>query len=201
LKKNESLAVGFGMSSSGAMGIIIGLLALQFGLIGDEIFVGLVVMALFTSILSAPVMKFLLKEKIKLSFVNLIQPDLVLFHRTESKNELIKSLIDEISKKIKIDKEDIFKKIKMREDSNPTGISNYLAIPHTKAKIKKPIAAVARHNEGLNFNAFDSLPSKVIIMLLVPENEKELQLQFLSEIAHKFSDIQKVDFIEELKSM
>jgi Kef-type K+ transport system membrane component KefB len=211
LKKNESLAVGFGMSSSGAMGIIIGLLALQFGLIKNEVFVGLVFLALFTSILSAPVMKFLLREKIKLSFKNLILPELVLFNRREGKNELIKNLIDELSKTNKIDKEDIFKKILMREESNPTGISNYLAIPHTKAKIKKPLAAAARHVEGLDFDAVDSRPSKIIILLLVPENENELQLQLLSEIASKFSDITKVEellsvqdkesFVDKLKSM
>lgn len=206
---HDALTIASGLNSRGTMEIILGLLALQVGLIHKEVFVALVVMAIFTSLLSAPMMKYFLKAKIKLSFVNLIQPDFILFNRIESKNELLKNLIDEISEKIKIDKAEILNNILAREVANPTGIANYLAIPHTSAKIKKPVIAVAKHNTGLNFDAVDGLTSKIIVLLLVPMNENELQLQLLSEIANKFSDIKKVegllsaeykeDFIDRLK--
>ena len=65
LNKNDSLVVGFGMNSRGTMEIILGILGLQAGLINEEVFVGLVIMALFTSISSAPFMKYFLKEKDK----------------------------------------------------------------------------------------------------------------------------------------
>lgn len=63
MNKNDSFAIGAGMSSSGAMGIIIGLIALQFGLINEEVFVGLVIMSLFTSMASAPIMSYFLNKK------------------------------------------------------------------------------------------------------------------------------------------
>lgn len=61
LNKNDSMIVGFGMNSRGAMEIILGLLALQYGLIQETVYVALVVMALFTSLVSAPFMNHFLK--------------------------------------------------------------------------------------------------------------------------------------------
>jgi Kef-type K+ transport system membrane component KefB len=56
----ESLAAGFGMNARGAMEIILGLIALESGLITETIFVSLVIMALVTSISSGPFMKWAL---------------------------------------------------------------------------------------------------------------------------------------------
>ena len=59
----ESLAAAFGMNARGAMEIILGLVALENGLIGERVFVSLVIMALLTSISSGPLMKWVLKKE------------------------------------------------------------------------------------------------------------------------------------------
>jgi Kef-type K+ transport system membrane component KefB len=59
----ESLAAGFGMNARGAMEIILGLVALENGLINERVFVSLVIMALITSMSSGPLMKWALKIK------------------------------------------------------------------------------------------------------------------------------------------
>ena len=61
--RNESLAAGFGMNARGAMEIILGLIALESGLINETIFVSLVIMALVTSISSGPLMEWALGRK------------------------------------------------------------------------------------------------------------------------------------------
>lgn len=53
----ESLAAGFGMNARGAMEIILGLVALENGLINEKVFVSLVIVALVTSMSSGPLMK------------------------------------------------------------------------------------------------------------------------------------------------
>ena len=58
----ESLAVGFGMNARGAMEIILGLIALENGLINEKVFVSLVIMALVTSMSSGPLMKWMLRK-------------------------------------------------------------------------------------------------------------------------------------------
>ncbi|MBL7853606.1 MAG: cation:proton antiporter [Cyclobacteriaceae bacterium] len=59
----ESLAAAFGMNARGAMEIILGLVALENGLIGERVFVSLVIMALLTSISSGPAMKWILRKE------------------------------------------------------------------------------------------------------------------------------------------
>jgi Kef-type K+ transport system membrane component KefB len=59
-------AVGFAMNVRGAMEIILGVLALRAGLIGERMFVALVVMALFTSLISGPAIQAVMR---RLSFV------------------------------------------------------------------------------------------------------------------------------------
>ena len=52
--------MGFGMNARGAMGIILAAIARDAGLLRDQMFVALVVMALATSLMSGPAMKWLL---------------------------------------------------------------------------------------------------------------------------------------------
>ncbi len=61
----ESLAAAFGMNARGAMEIILGLVALENGLINEKVFVSLVIMALVTSMSSGPLMKWMLRIKPK----------------------------------------------------------------------------------------------------------------------------------------
>lgn len=60
----ESMAVGFGMNARGAMEIILGLVALESRIIGEQFFVALVVMAIVTSIVSGPLMKIYMKPAV-----------------------------------------------------------------------------------------------------------------------------------------
>jgi Kef-type K+ transport system membrane component KefB len=59
-KPHDALIVALGMNARGAMGIVLTTVALEYGLIGQRIFVALIVMALATSLLSATGIKHLL---------------------------------------------------------------------------------------------------------------------------------------------
>ncbi len=191
--KNESLLIASGLNSRGTMEIILGLLAFEVGLIHRTVFVALVMMALFTTLMSAPLIKYFSSKKI--TFESLIKPGLVFLNLKQNKSEVIKNLVNALSRNFDIDTENVFREISIREEFNPTGIANYLALPHTKTKINMPAAAIAVHSTGLNFEAADNLPSKIIILLLIPEGQNELQLQLLSEIARKFRNRERVEEI------
>jgi len=193
LNKNESLVVGFGMNSRGTMEIILGILALQAGLIHEEVFVGLVIMALFTSISSAPLMTYFLKEKDKTKFKNLVKEQFVILSNENEKGKVLSQLVDVASLDLKIDKEVILKAVLARENTLSTGIANYLAVPHAKIKIKNPFICIAVNKRGIDFEAADGTLSKIIVLLLTPENNNELQLQLLAEIVAKFKDKDQIE--------
>lgn len=63
----ESLAIGFGLNARGAMEIILGSLALSAGLINEKMFVALVIMAIITSLFSAPFIRLFVKNSEQLT--------------------------------------------------------------------------------------------------------------------------------------
>jgi len=64
MNKNESIAVAFGMNARGSQEIVLGLLALQAKIIDEKVFEGLVLMTVFTVIISGPVMNYyFMKER------------------------------------------------------------------------------------------------------------------------------------------
>jgi Kef-type K+ transport system membrane component KefB len=62
---NESMAIGFTMNARGSQEIVLGLIALNAGLISEKVFVGLVVMTFVTIMMAGPTMKYFLgRERI-----------------------------------------------------------------------------------------------------------------------------------------
>ncbi|MFA0961882.1 cation:proton antiporter [Roseivirga sp. BDSF3-8] len=62
LGKHQSWAVGFGMNTHGALEVILGAIALNAGLISEEIFVAILVMVVVTIIVSGPLMRYSLRQ-------------------------------------------------------------------------------------------------------------------------------------------
>lgn len=202
LSKNDSLIIGFGMNSRGTMEIILGLIALHAGIINNQVFVALVIMALITSISSAPIMSYFLSKKVKFKLSNLLVEKYVAFTSEKDKEAIIMKLVNMVTENSKLNKTEIYNEVMVRENLVPTGISNYLAIPHAKINIKEPVLAVAINREGINFEASDGILSNIIILLLTPKNNNELQLKLLSEIVNKFTnkeDVEKLLTIESPK--
>ena len=59
----SALAIGFGMNARGAMEIVLAGVALEYKIIDQRLFVALVTMALLTSMLSGPMMQYLLRPQ------------------------------------------------------------------------------------------------------------------------------------------
>lgn len=62
MRLRDAAAIGFGLNARGAMEMILASVALELGVIDQRIFVALIVMALVTSMLTAPALHWLLRE-------------------------------------------------------------------------------------------------------------------------------------------
>jgi len=201
IKFFDSLTVGFGMNSRGAMEIVLGILALQVGLIDEKLFVALVMMALATSISSAPLMSIFIKlsEKTR-SFNYMLDSNIIYFTDKLSKEELLKEMVEKISSTTHLTSEKILDEVLKREQTLPTGIQNFLALPHAKLNINEPAILVAISKSGIDFSAFDGIPSKFIVLILTPISDSELQLNLLAEISNKFKNKAEIERIIQLNS-
>ena len=194
--KYDSLTIGFGLNSHGAIEIVLGTLALQAGIIQEKVFVALVIMALVTSISSAPIMSYFIKKgKETFGILSYLKSNNIIFSNAVSKYEIITELCETVSRNFNLNSEEVIGKVLEREKSISTGLEKHLAIPHARINITNPIVAIAIHKNGIDWDSFDKLPAKLIILLLTPKDKPEIQLMFLSDIAKKFNDTKIIEEI------
>jgi PTS system fructose-specific IIA component len=85
--------------------------------------------------------------------------------------------------------EEIRQALIVREKTMTTGIGKGVAIPHCKVPcIKDIVVMMATSVKGVNFDAIDNLPAKIIVLLLVPMSKADKHVKILSTIARVLSD-------------
>ncbi|MHB9027425.1 MAG: cation:proton antiporter domain-containing protein, partial [Candidatus Latescibacterota bacterium] len=190
MRSREALAVGFGMNSRGTMEIILGLLALEYGLIGENLFVALVVMAIGTAMLSGPVIEFLVQEKRPLRLSSLLKPS---GFKSEclsaTRREVIMELSALAAREAGLDTMQIFRAAWEREQLIGTALGGGIAVPHARLiEIKQPVVVAGHSVRGIDFNALDGAPVHITFLILTPAGDQRMQLQILSDIARIFTD-------------
>lgn len=188
----ESLAVGFGMNARGSMEILLSFIALRYGLIQEKMFIALMVMALATSVLAAPAIKFLLGIGRVMRFYHFMGPKLFLRRlKARSVQEVALELAAVVAKPAGLDREKIAEMVTRQEKNTPTGLEHHLAIPHLQIPgIKRPIVAAGLSERGIDFHASDGKPAHLIFLVLTPEGKGfengEMDLALLEEISDTF---------------
>ncbi len=171
LSWRESWGAGVGMSAQGTMGIILGVLALQIGLISQEVFVALVVMALVTSLVSGPLLQWVLRLKKPRSFDDYLDSSRFLRPLNAlNRVGVIKEITDLLAETEGIDAEAVRGAVWDRERIMATGIGMGVAVPHARV-------------EGLKA---DGIPAQVICMILSPMEDNGAQLEIQADIAATF---------------
>jgi K+:H+ antiporter len=184
----EAWAVGFAMVSVGAMGIIVGLLALQTGIISQRLFVALVTMAMATSMISGPAMHFILRPAKKWRLQDTLSSkfffrDLRALTRREAVHEVTTATCEAAG----LDAPSIEASVWEREEALSTGIGKGVALPHARIEgLREPIVAVGISDTGIDFDAPDAKPANIIFLILTPANKAGIQLVISSEIARLF---------------
>lgn len=188
LSWRDAMGVGFGMSAQGTMGIILGVLALQFGLIDQPVFVALVVMALITSLVSGPMLQWILRLKKPRCFVDYLQSQSFVNHLQASDRwQVIDELARVTAPLAGIEAEAITAAVRAREKMMPTGIGNGLAVPHARLPgLSTPIVAIGLTAAGIDFDAPDNSAANVVCFILTPTNDNGAQLEILADIAATF---------------
>ena len=95
--------------------------------------------------------------------------------------------------------ESIVSEVLAREAVFPTVIAPGLAVPHARlAELDKPLVALASGRDGIDFQAPETGPVKVVLMLLTPGDDPGLHLQLLSALAKDFSTPGEIDKVANL---
>jgi mannitol/fructose-specific phosphotransferase system IIA component (Ntr-type) len=125
-----------------------------------------------------------------------IIPDLRAINRWEAIDELISCLV--ATGKIRPgDRDAVTAAVKKRETSMSTGIGFGIGIPHASTElIYEVVGALGRSRAGVNFDALDNQPVKLIMLFLVPQGQFQKHLHTLANIAKL---LHKADFRQTLE--
>src|ERR1019366_2663207 len=192
MKWRQATAVGFGMNARGAIGILLADLAHEAGLLTDQIFVALVVMALATSLVSGPAMKRLLyAEEPDEDVVTLLRrgafvSELHAHTPSEAIADLVRALGSLLTGMKRLARDAALE----RELVAATGLGDEVAIPHAAVEgLDKPLLALGRSTHGIDFDAPDGQPARIVFLLLIPPKEYEEEVRILASIARATYDV------------
>lgn len=112
-----------------------------------------------------------------------ILTDLRATNRWEAIDELIGNLVT--TGKIKPEhREAITAVVRKRENSMSTGIGFGIGIPHASTDlIHEVVGALGRSPAGVDFEALDNQPVKLVMLFLVPQGQFQKHLHTLANIA------------------
>ncbi len=133
-----------------------------------------------------------------------IIPDLRAGNRWEAIDELIGNLV--ATGKIQAgDREAVTAAVKKRETSMSTGIGFGIGIPHASTDlIFEVVGALGRSRTGVNFEALDNQPVKLVMLFLVPQGQFQKHLHTLANIAkllHKAEFRQSLEQASDAEAM
>ena len=179
----ESLAVSAGMMTQGSMGIILGLLALRRGVITEGLFVAIVVVSVMTATMSGPLMQWILKRKKVARLVDVLTAKNFIHRMNAATREAaIAELSQAVAQASGLNTAFIEQAVLRQERIMPTGLEKGVAIPHARlVDLSEHLEALGISAEGIDFDAPDGKPAKIILMILSPKLDESIQLERIAD--------------------
>ncbi len=131
------------------------------------------------------------KKKYILKISDYLDPNLVAFLRSTTREEAIHELINVIHATGRLPNKTLFHKaITDREKIVSTGIGMGIAIPHAKMDDVDDffIAIGIQKKQGLDWKSLDGMPVRIIFMIGGPESKQTEYLQLLSRLTIAIKD-------------
>ena len=114
---------------------------------------------------------------------------IVMSLKSMTKDEVLDEMVDLLDKAGKIkDREGVLKAIVERERIMTTGIGNGVAVPHCKSSaVDRLVAGLGVSREGIDFQAPDDEPARLIFILVAEENNPGPHVRALARLAKLLS--------------
>lgn len=191
----QAIAIGFALNARGAMEIVLAMLALQAGVIGERLFVALVIMALVTSIVAGPLMQWVLRRPRPARLrAHLSARTFLPYIVADSNEAAIRRMAIAAAPIAGLTAEEIHRVVWEREQTMSTSLPNGLAAPHGRlAALERSIVVVAIVPNGVSFDARDGQLSRLLVMVLTPATAHQAQLELLADIARTFGRKESID--------
>lgn len=188
--RTNRLAIAIAHIPGGVMEIVVALLALEYKLITEPVFVAIVFSAVISSVILGPWLSYAINKRKQIAILEFfsratIIPELLVSGRDEA----IKKLCEVVCVQEEMpDAGPLYSAVLNRENIMGTAVEDGIAVPHARISfVKKPVIAFGRSTSGIEWNAPDGSLSNFIFLILIP-SDNDVQVQVLSSIMKAFSD-------------
>ena len=123
-----------------------------------------------------------IEKKVKIELKDIFfEENIIINLNANNKKELLEEMVSLLYKNGHIkDKNIVLHELLEREKIISTGMQRGVAIPHCKTKsVDKITMALGLKQEGINFDALDSQPCKIFIMIISPEDTVNAHMRVL----------------------
>lgn len=131
------------------------------------------------------------KQRGAVKIFSYLKAPLIVFLDASTRDEAIHALIDRLDAEKKLPDRELFcKAIFEREELVSTGIGLGVAIPHAKLKGFKDffIAVGIQQKKGIEWNAIDKAPVRLIFLIGGPDHRQSEYLKILSQLTMAIKD-------------
>ncbi|MCL5281103.1 MAG: cation:proton antiporter [Planctomycetes bacterium] len=198
LPRSNRATIAVAHTPGGAMEIIVGLLALEYGLITQAVFVAIVFGALLSSIILGPWLSYSISRRREVGILEYfsktsIQADLKATTRDQAIHEL--SELAAVQERVH-EAQDIYAAVMARESEMGTALEGGLAIPHARfQRMLRPIIVFGRSRTGIeDWDSPDGQHTHLVFLVLAPPYS-DAQVQILG---HLVRTMQEPDIREQL---
>ncbi|MBN1974591.1 MAG: cation:proton antiporter [Sedimentisphaerales bacterium] len=189
--KANRLSIAIAHTPGGAMEIVVGILALEYGVISEPIFVAIVFGAVISSIILGPSLAYSIKRRPQISVLEFFsRTDIIPSIKAHTREHAIEELADLAAEHESISAvQQLRQAVLNREKAMGTAMEEGIAVPHARTDlIKKPLVVVGRSQAGIDWDSPDGKEAQLIFLILTPQSDDETQVQILGHIARVMSD-------------
>ncbi|NUN92700.1 MAG: PTS sugar transporter subunit IIA [Verrucomicrobiae bacterium] len=128
-----------------------------------------------------------------MKFSDLISPSQIILEldaadRWATIDEMVNHLV-RLGRVAPSERETVLTDVKNREKTISTGVGFGIAIPHGSTRGVEKVAAIfGRSSKGINFDALDNQPVRLVVLFLVPLGQYQVHLKTLALISRFLND-------------
>ncbi len=185
LPRANRATIAIAHTPGGAMEIVVGVLALEYGLISEPIFVAIVFGAIFSSVLLGPWLKASLLKRREISLLEFFSSrGMVENLSTTDRDTAIRELCEKAAEQPNLPPPaTLAKAVLEREYAMGTAVEKGIALPHARLEgLLKPIIVFGRATQGIDWDSPDGLPTQLIFLILTPMDDDDIQVQTLAHL-------------------
>lgn len=198
LSKTNRLSIAIAHIPGGAMEIIIGLLALEYNLITEPVFVAIVFGALVSSVVFGPWFNYSINKRKEVSMLEyFFSRGILRALKRHERDEAIRELCElAAGHEDTLEAAGIYEAVIKRENEMGTAMEEGVAVPHARMPgIKRPVIVFGRSYDGIEWNSPDGKPARFIFLILTSEDDYDSQVQILGFIAKTMGEPKMRDAI------